>query len=140
MQDPAAAIGTLGFDEAEAAKKREGLSKHQRTAADLSFLIFGDLNDAVGANVGWAELHARSILCPTAIQVWEKSRHHLVEISIEPLQGRTNSPLATTQNGKVTGVQTCALPIYVLEPFSPEAAWAGEDTQIARAIQVLAAA
>jgi hypothetical protein len=34
-QDPAAAIGTLGFDEAEAAKKREGLSKHQRAAADL---------------------------------------------------------------------------------------------------------
>ena len=39
MQDPAAAIGTLGFDEAEAAKKREGLSKHQRTADDLSVLI-----------------------------------------------------------------------------------------------------
>jgi C-terminal processing protease CtpA/Prc len=28
----------------------------------------------------------------------------------------------------------------VSEPFSPEAAWAGEDTQIARAVQVLAAA
>jgi hypothetical protein len=39
VQDPAAAIGTLGFDEAEAAKKREGLSKHQRTAADLWGLI-----------------------------------------------------------------------------------------------------
>jgi hypothetical protein len=41
VQDPAAPIGTLGFDEAEAAKKREGLSKHQRTAADLIFLIRG---------------------------------------------------------------------------------------------------
>jgi hypothetical protein len=39
VQDPAAAIGTLGFDEAEAAKKREGLSKHQRTAADFSVVI-----------------------------------------------------------------------------------------------------
>ena len=39
MQDPAAAIGTLGFDEAEAAKKREGLSKHQRAAADLQGVI-----------------------------------------------------------------------------------------------------
>ena len=39
MQDPAAAIATRGFDEAAAAKKREGLSKHQRTAADLSVLI-----------------------------------------------------------------------------------------------------
>ena len=39
MQDPAAAIATRGFDEAAAAKKREGLAKHQRTAADLSLLM-----------------------------------------------------------------------------------------------------
>ena len=46
MQDPAAPIGTLGFDEAEAAKKREGLSKHQRTAADFSVVIRRSRNRA----------------------------------------------------------------------------------------------
>jgi hypothetical protein len=47
VQDPAAAIGTLGFDEAEAAKKRGGLSKHQRTAADLWGLIRNSFLDFV---------------------------------------------------------------------------------------------
>ena len=46
MQELATAIGTLGFDEPEAAKKRERLSKHQRTAADFSVVIRRSRNRA----------------------------------------------------------------------------------------------
>jgi C-terminal processing protease CtpA/Prc len=47
---------------------------------------------------------------------------------------------ASGEKGSGTILEGRGVAPDVLEPFSPEAAWAGEDTQIARAIQVLAAA